>query len=268
VILAGIFFGPRGGAVASAPIAPLTLGGFVAALVAALWAYDGWNNVSMVSSEIKNPRRFLPLALIGGTLAVVVIYLAANFAYFHVLSGEEVAGSSRVAAVMMQRLFGGWGANAVSVAAMISIFAALNGSILSGARVPYAMARDGHFFRSMAAVNPTYHTPGVAILGLSAWGAVLVLTGKYEDLADFVIFGSWILYGMTTAAVIVLRRAEPAMERPYRTWGYPVVPLIFVAAALLIEGVTIINKPWQSGLGLVLILTGAPFYRRWKTAKT
>jgi APA family basic amino acid/polyamine antiporter len=264
VILAGILYGPRGGAAASAPIVGLTLSGFIAALVSSLWAYDGWNNVSMVSSEIKSPRRFLPLALIGGTLAVMCIYLAANFVYFHVLSAGEVAGSNRVAAAMMQRLFGGWGANAVSAAAMISIFAALNGSILSGARVPYAMARDKRFFPSMAIVNPRYHTPGVAILGLSAWGAVLVLSGKYYDLADFVIFGSWILYGMTTAAVIVLRRSKPDMDRPYRTWGYPFVPAVFVLAALLIEAVTLINKPWQSGLGIVLILSGIPFYRHWK----
>jgi basic amino acid/polyamine antiporter, APA family len=267
VILAGVFFGPRGGAPVSAPIAPLTLGGFIAALVAALWAYDGWNNVSMVSSEIKNPRRFLPLALIGGTLAVVAIYLAANYAYFHVLSGQEVAGSSRVAAVMMQRLFGKHGADAVSAAAMISIFAALNGSILSGSRVPYAMARDGRFFRSMAHVNSSFHTPGAAILGLSAWGAVLVLSGKYDDLADFVIFGSWILYGMTTAAVIVLRKTKPHLDRPYRTWGYPFVPIVFVIAALLIEGVTLVNKPWQSGLGIILILTGIPFYYRWNRGR-
>jgi basic amino acid/polyamine antiporter, APA family len=264
VILAGILFGPRGGAAATAPVTQLSLGGFIAALVAALWAYDGWNNVSMVSSEIKQPKKFLPLALIGGTLAVVAIYLAANFVYFHVLTAQEVAGSSRVAAVMMQRLFGGWGANAVSAAAMISIFAALNGSILSGARVPYAMARDGRFFASMARVNPTYHTPGVAILGLSAWGAVRVLSGKYDDLADFVVFGSWILYGMTTAAVLVLRRTRPHLERPYRTWGYPFVPIVFVIAALLIESVTLINKPWQSGLGIVLILTGVPFYYFWR----
>jgi basic amino acid/polyamine antiporter, APA family len=264
VIGAGILYGPRGGAAVTAPIVPLTLSGFIAALVAALWAYDGWNNVSMVSSEIKNPKRFLPLALIGGTIAVMAIYLAANFVYFHVLSATEVAASNRVAAAMMQKLFGPWGANAVSAAAIISIFAALNGSILSGARVPYAMARDGRFFPAMANVNSSYHTPGAAILGLSAWGAVLVLSGKYDDLADFVIFGSWILYGMTTAAVIVLRRKKPQMIRAYRTWGYPFVPAIFVLAALLIEIVTLINKPWQSGLGILLILSGIPFYNRWK----
>jgi APA family basic amino acid/polyamine antiporter len=267
VIVAGLFFAPGGGAPHSAPIVPLTLAGFIAALVSALWAYDGWNNVSMVSSEIKNPRRNLPLALIGGTLAVVGIYLAANFAYFHVLSGQEVSESNRVAATMMRRVAGDWGANAVSVAAMISIFAALNGSILTGARVPYAMARDGRFFHAMARVHPTYYTPGVAILGLSAWGAVLVLSGKYDDLADFVIFGSWILYGMTTAAVIVLRKKRPAMARPYHTWGYPLVPAAFVAAALLIEIVTLWNKPWQSGLGIVLIAAGIPFYAKWQASR-
>jgi APA family basic amino acid/polyamine antiporter len=118
----------------------------------------------------------------------------------------------------------------------------------------------------MARVHPTYYTPGVAILGLSAWGSILVLSGKYDDLADFVIFGSWILYGMTTAAVIVLRRTKPAMERPYHTWGYPFVPIAFVAAAVLIELVTLANKPWQSGLGIVLILAGIPFYSRWKSS--
>ena len=172
---------------------PLTIAGFFAALVAALWAYDGWNNVSMVASEIRQPQRSLPLALIAGTLAVIAIYLAANAAYFHVLSAQQVGASERVAADMMRHVVGGWGAHAVSIAAMISIFAALNGSILSGARVPYAMARDRLFFASVAKVNAAYHTPGVSILALSAWSALLVLSGRYEQLFTYVIFASWIL---------------------------------------------------------------------------
>src|SRR6185369_16633304 len=131
------------------PVVSLTFAGFIAALVAALWSYDGWNNVSMVSSEIRNPQRNLPLALIGGTSAVIAIYLLANWAYFHVLTATEVAGADRVAAEMMRKIFSGSGANAVSVAALISIFAALNGSILSGSRVPYAAAREGYFFRAI-----------------------------------------------------------------------------------------------------------------------
>src|SRR3954452_3822264 len=145
IILAGLALGSPHAPDASTPVVPLTFAGFIAALVAALCAYDGWNNVSMVSSEIRNPQRNLPLALIAGTSAVIAIYLLANFAYFHVLTGREVSGADRVAAEMMRKIWDGAGANAVSVAALISIFAALNGSILSGARVPYAAAREGLF---------------------------------------------------------------------------------------------------------------------------
>ncbi|QOY89153.1 APC family permease [Paludibaculum fermentans] len=238
--------------------------GFFAALVAALWAYDGWNNVSMVSSEVKNPQRNLPLALIYGTFAVVAIYLATNFAYFHVLNANEVGHSDRVAATMMHRVLGNWGANAVSIAAMVSIFAALNGSILTGSRVPYALARDGYFFRRFAAVNEAHRTPGFSILALSGWSCVLLLSGRYDQLLNLVIFPSWILYGMATAAVIVLRRKRPDLHRPYRTLGYPVVPVLFVLVAVLLLYFTLRNSPRESILGLVLIAAGFPFYRHWK----
>lgn len=268
VIIAGLFFAPVG-AIASSVIqsdaaTSITLTGFVAALVAALWAYDGWNNVGMVASEVREPRRNLPLALIWGTVAVIGIYILANLAYFHVLTAAEVGVTNRVAAEMMRRILGAGGANAVAIAAMISIFAALNGSILTGSRVPYAMARDGLFFRSFARVHPAFHTPGVSILGLSAWAAIVVLSGRYDQLLTFVIFASWLLYGMTTAAVFVLRRKRPDLERPYRTLGYPFVPALFVIAALLIEVVTLMNSPRESVLGIVLIAAGLPFYFLWK----
>jgi APA family basic amino acid/polyamine antiporter len=238
--------------------------GFFAALVGALWAYDGWNNVSMVSSEIRNPQRSLPLALIAGTGAVLAIYLLANIAYFYVLSAQDVAAGPRVAAEMMRRIFGEGGAGAVSVAAMISIFAALNGSILSGSRVPYAMARDGLFFRSIAKVHPTYATPGVSILALSGWAALLVLSGRYRELYTYVIFASWILYGMTAASVLVLRRKRPDLVRPYRTVGYPVVPVLFVAGAVALIASTLRESPRESLLGLGAIIAGLPFYFHWK----
>ena len=238
--------------------------GFFAALVAALWAYDGWNNVSMVSSEIRNPQRNLPLALIGGSLAVMAIYLLANLAYFYVLPAAAVAGSDRVAAEMMRRIWGAAGANAVSIAAMISIFAALNGSILTGARVPYAMARDGLFFKSIGIVNPKYFTPSRSILALSAWSMLLVLSGRYEQLFTYVIFASWILYGMATASVLVLRRKRPDMERPYRTLGYPIVPVLFVLVAVLLIFNTLRESPRESIMGLALIAAGLPFYFYWK----
>jgi len=240
---------------------------FFAALVAALWAYDGWNNVSMAAAEIENPQRNLPRALIGGTLAVMAIYLLANVAYFYVLPAASVAKSDLVAADMMRQIFGDAGAKMVSVCAIISIFAALNGSILTGSRVPYAMAVDGLFFRPVAKVHPHYRTPGAAILALSAWAAILVLSGRYDQLFTYVIFASWILYGMTTAAVLVLRRKRPEMPRPYRTFGYPVIPIVFVLSALGLVISTLFNSPRESILGLSLVVAGLPFYYFWSTRR-
>jgi amino acid transporter len=270
VILAGLLYAHpnsvAGVASANTPAlpAPATFAGFIAALVGALWAYDGWNNVGMVASEVKNPKRNLPLALILGTSGVIVIYMLANWAYFRVLSPAEVGAHKLVAAEMMQRIQGPAGASAVSIAAMISIFAALNGSILAGARVPYAAARDGLFFRSAARVHPEFHTPGISILMLTGWSSVLVLSGKYDELFDFVIFGSWILYGMAAASVFVLRRTRPDMIRPWKTLGYPFVPLLFLVGAAMLEVSTLWTKPKESVAGIVLILLGLPFYFYWR----
>jgi APA family basic amino acid/polyamine antiporter len=240
------------------------MSGFFAAVVAALWAYDGWNNVSMVSSEVRNPKRNLPLALIAGVAAVMGIYLLVNLAYFYVLSPAEAAANNRVAAEMMRRVFGGWGAAAVSVAAMISIFAALNGSILAGARVPYAMGRDGLFFRAVGRVHPAYRTPGVSIVLMNAWASLLVLSGSFELLYTCVIFASLILYGMTGAAVIVLRRKRPEMARPYSVVGYPWVPVLFVLGCAATITSTLRQSPWESVGGLALIALGLPLYFHWR----
>jgi APA family basic amino acid/polyamine antiporter len=244
--------------------APGGITGFFAALVAALWAYDGWNNVSMVASEIRDPQRNLPRALITGTLVVIAIYLLANLAYFYVLPAADVASSARVAAETMRRVLGSFGANAVSIVAMISIFAALNGSILSGSRVPFAMARDGLFFRRVAFVQPQHRTPSVSILALSAWGALLVLSGRYTQLYTYVIFASVILYGMATAAVIVLRIKQPDLPRPYRTLGYPFVPVVFVLGISCLVVSTLLKSPRESFMGLGLVALGLPFYFFWK----
>jgi APA family basic amino acid/polyamine antiporter len=218
----------------------------------------------MVASEIRDPQRNLPRALIWGTAAVIAIYLLASGAYFHVLSASQVASSDRVAAEMMRRIASGSGAAAVSAAAMISIFAALNGSILSGSRVPYAAAREGYFFPAIARVSPKYRTPGVAILALCAWATVLALSGKFDDLFNLVIFASWILYGMTAAAVLVLRKKRPDLPRPYRTLGYPVVPLLFILASLVLVCATAVQRPRESAIGICLIVLGLPFYFHWK----
>jgi APA family basic amino acid/polyamine antiporter len=238
--------------------------GFFAALVAALWAYDGWNNVSMVASEVQKPQRNLPLALIVGTLAVILLYLLTNLAYFYILPASVVGSTNRVAGEAMRRVLGTPGANAVSIAAMISIFAALNGSILSGSRVPFAMARDRLFFRRVGYVHPQHRTPSVSILALSAWAALLVLSGRYDQLYTYVIFASVILYGMATAAVIVLRHKRPDLPRPYRTLGYPVVPVVFVLGITCLVISTLWKSPRESLTGLGLVALGLPCYFYWK----
>ena len=247
---------------------PGGVAGFFAALVAALWAYDGWNNVSMVSSEVKEPQRNLPLALIYGTLGVMIIYLLATLAYFYVLPAAGVANSDRVAAEMMRRVWGSGGAAVVSVAAMISIFAALNGSILTGARVPYAMAKDGLFVKAIGDVHPKHFTPANSIVALTAWSMVLVLaSGNYDELFTYVIFASWILYGMATASVLVLRRKRPDLARPYKTLGYPVVPIVFVLVAIALLLSTLLKSPRESLMGLVIMAAGIPFYIYWNSKR-
>ncbi len=237
--------------------------GFVAALVAALWAYEGWADVSYVASEVKNPQRNLPRSLILGSLLIIAVYLITNLAYFYILTPDDVAGSSRVAATMMQRVFGASGASLVSVAAMISIFAALNGTLLTTARVSFAAAEDGLFFRGMAYVHPVRRTPAVSIFVLGGWSALLVLSGRYENLFTYTVFATWVLYGMTTAAVIVLRRKRPDLPRPYKTLGYPVVPVLFVAVAGWMLVSTLLDSPRETLLGLGLIAAGLPFYWYW-----
>ena len=265
IIVVGIVFGRGdfghfGGSVAGVG----GMAGFFAAMVSALWAYDGWNNVSMVSSEIRNPQRNLPRSLILGTAAVIVTYLLINVAYFYVLSPAQVGASNRVAAEMMSHIYGHAAAGAVTIAVLISIFAALNGSILSGSRVPYAMARDGLFFRTAAAVHPKFKTPGHSMILLCLWSSVVVLSGWFDDLYNFVIFGSWILYLMTAVSLFVLRWKRPDLPRPYRVTGYPFVPVLFVCVALMLLISTLQTRPRESLMGLGLMALSIPFYFYWK----
>lgn len=238
--------------------------GFFIALVAALWAYDGWNNLNMASGEVEDPGKNIPRALIFGVLTVMSIYVVTNIAYFYVLPAQDVAVSSRVASDVAKAFLGEAGGDAVALAAMISIFAALNGSILSGARVPYAMARDGYFFSMLGNVHPRHRSPHVSILALTAWAALLVLSGSYEQLFTYVIFASWILYGMAAATVFVLRRKRPDLPRPHRTIGYPIVPLFFVAMATALVVMTFLDSRRESLIGLALIALGIPFYWIWR----
>ena len=246
----------------SLPVHTGGIAGFFVALVAALWAYDGWTNASMIGSDIQNPEKNLPRALIWGTVAVIAIYVMTNLAYLYVLSAPEVGGSQRVAADMMRRVAGPSGAAIVSVAAIVSILASLNGVILSGSRVPYAMARDGYFFAWVGRLS-RFQTPAASLALQGGWSVLLLASGRFEDLINMVIFTEWILYGMTTAGVLVLRKKRPEMARPYRVWGYPLVPIAFVLVAVALLYATLRESPRESGLGLGLIVIGLPFYYYW-----
>jgi len=240
--------------------------GFGAAMLGALWAYDGWQNVAPLSGEIRDPQRNLPRAFVGGTLTVAALYLFVNTAYFFALTPLEVAdvpASSSVATEVLKRFLGPLAVSMTAVALMVSSFGALHASVLANSRIPFAMARDGLFFRSLARLSPRSNVPARAILAQSGWASVLALSGSYDTLTDSVIFASWLFYGLVTASLFVFRRTMPDTPRPYRAWGYPVVPLIFVfvTAALLIN--TFVASPREALRGVALLAAGLPLYWYW-----
>jgi basic amino acid/polyamine antiporter, APA family len=241
--------------------------GFVAsfgvAMVAALWAYDGWSNVTFAAGEVKQPERNLPLALVLGTAAVMAVYLGLSSVYYHVLPLDQVAGSPRVAADAAVRIFGRSGSHLVTLAIIISMFGSMNGMILAGARIYYAMAEDRLFFRWCAAVHPRFRTPHLSLVLQAAWSMVLLLMGRYDQLFTYVIFAAWVFYALTAFAVVLLRRKLPDLPRPYRVFGYPFVPIAFVLAAVWFIGNTLRQKPMEAGWGSVIVALGVPVYFVW-----
>ena len=246
------------------PLSGGLVANFGAALVLALWAYKGWEAVSYSSGEVRNPERNLPLGLLIGTIAVLVLYISTNLAYLYVFPAGEIAKSSRIAADAMNAAVGPIGATIIAFVILFSITGAANGNILTAPRVFFAMARDGVFFGRFADVHPRLLTPHISILATGAWAAALSVTGTFEQLATYVVFGQWIFFGLTVGAVLVLRRARPDLRRPYRTWGYPVTPVIFIAAALYISLSTLITQPWNAAGGLAIIFAGVPAYLFWR----
>jgi basic amino acid/polyamine antiporter, APA family len=244
------------------------LTGFGLAMVSALWAYDGWNNLGMVAGEVSNPQRNMPRALIYGSLLVVGVYLATNLAYFYLLAPQEVAGTDTVAADAATRILGGAGGAFVAVSVMLSAFATLNGSILSGSRIPFAQARNGLFPKFLAGIHPKFKTPAMAIIAQAFVASLLAASGQYEALFTKVIFAEWTFYMLATAGIFVLRRREPALERPYRTWGYPVVPAIFVILAAMLLINTFVERRNDSLWGLLLVATGIPAYYLYKLRRS
>lgn len=241
-----------------------TASAFGLAMVAALWAYDGWSDVGFVSGEVKNPGRNLPIAFIGGTAIIVVLYLAINAVYLSVVPLDEMAGRPLIAADVARALVGPGGAVFVSAAVMVSTFGTLNGSLMTGPRVFYAMAEDKLFFSALARVHPEHGTPSRAI-GLSIFlGVGYVSVSTFGELADQFVIGIWPFYTLAVAAVFVLRRRRPDVERPYRTWGFPVVPLVFLAAALFLLANYMLREPRLFAIDVAVILSGVPIYLLWR----
>ena len=246
------------------------LGGFAAAMLGALWGYDGWNNLTFVAGEVKDPNRNIPLAIIGSTILVIVLYVFVHVGYFYVLDPTTIASvskSSSVAKTVVSMFFGGDAASIATGAAvafftvglMLSSLGTLHTSILSGSRVPYAMANDGLMFKSFGKLSVN-HVPVTAVLMQGVWACILALSGSFDTLTDYVIFGSWIFYALVTSSIFIYRRKFPDLERPYRAFGYPVVPVVFlfVAGWLLVS--TLLNSPTQSFTGILLIILGLPVY--------
>jgi APA family basic amino acid/polyamine antiporter len=242
--------------------AKLGLGGFGAAMLGALWGYNGWAILAAVGGEISNPPKTVPLALIGGTLLVIVLYLFINTAYFHVLTPLEVASvpeSSSVASVAASRFLGPGVAALMAVGLAISAYGTTHTTMLSGPRVPYALAKDGLLPAAVAYVSST-GVPAVAIIGVGIWSIVMAVTGTFDVLTDIYVFVLWVFFALNGVGLFVLRRRQPDVDRPYRVWGYPFVPTLFLLTAIYLLINTLIVTPYRALAGLAFIVVGLPLY--------
>jgi basic amino acid/polyamine antiporter, APA family len=243
---------------------------FVAALSGAFWAYDGWNNITFVAGEIRNPQKNIPLSLFSGLCVCILVYVLVNLAYLYVLPIESVAKSAVVATDAASVVVGSVGAGIIALLVIISTFGTTNGNLLATARVTFAMSRERIFFEKIGEVHPKYKTPGNAILLHCIWTSVLVFSGSFDTLTDMLIFVSWLFYGMSAFGVFVLRKKLPDVKRPYKVWGYPVVPAIFILFTVGFLGITLYtditnyltgkSQIINSLFGIALTFIGVPFY--------
>jgi APA family basic amino acid/polyamine antiporter len=277
IVLSGLFFG--GGSFHNFQTPSTTYTGhswtdftfikaLFGALLAAFWGYEGWNTLGFIGGEIKNPNKNLPLALFFGMLAIMGAYLLVNFTYLYVLPIDEIIGvhqaKNDIAAVAVVRHFAGpIGAAIISVVILITTLGCTNSTVLMPPRVYYAMAKDRLFFRRAVEINPVTNTPNPALWMQGVWAAILVLSGSFDQLTDMLIFAAFFFYGATAFGVFVLRYREPDAERPYRVWGYPIIPALFVLFCVALVVITCINSPREAAIGTVLMLTGVPFYFYW-----
>jgi basic amino acid/polyamine antiporter, APA family len=237
--------------------------GFAAAMLGALWAYNGWNEMTFVSGEVKSPQRNIPLALISGMAICMALYVFVNTTYFYVLTPTEVASvpaTSSVAAVVAESFLGAIAVSVIAAAMLSSTFGALHTSTMANSRIPFAMANDGLFPKTLARVSARTHVPVRALVVQGVWASVLALSGSYDTLTDYVIFVNWIFFGLVVVSVFLIRRRLPQVEMSYRAWGYPVVPLLFLVTTAWLLISTLITSPVRSLIGLGLVALGLPVY--------
>ena len=237
------------------------------AFIIVMFSYSGWNAASYVAEEIRDPGRNVPRALALGTAAVVLLYLGLNTLYIYAVPIDQIGGAqqSEIAMVAADRLLGPFAAQLLGAVAIVVLLASLSAMTIAGPRVYFAMARDGVFFRSVARLHRRFLTPHFAILAVSLWASLLSVSGTFEQLFTYVVFGLWIFFGLTVGAVMILRKKRPDLPRPYKTWGYPVTPVLFIAAALYISVNSLINTFWNSFIGLAIIVLGIPAYLFWRS---
>jgi APA family basic amino acid/polyamine antiporter len=251
------------------PAAPPASSGFTYrgigfAMSACLMAYNGWSYVSFVGGEVRDPQVNLPRALALGMGGVMALYLGANAAYLNVMSVPEIAASERVGAAVAERTMGAAGGTLLSAVVLLSILGAINGCILTAARVPFAQARDGLFFSSFGRVHARFKTPAFAIVVQALWTGLLIVSGTYETLSAYTIFSAWMFYTLSVAGVWVLRRRAPDAPRPYRMWGYPVTLWLFVVVSVWFLVDTLLDQPKPSLMALLITAAGIPFYFLWR----
>jgi basic amino acid/polyamine antiporter, APA family len=267
IVVAGVLFGNHHASAAAAVLAPFgagTIGALLTALVPAMGAYNGFNDLGDVGEEIERPQKNIPLAIILGLLTVCGLYLLANAIYFRILPFAALAQSQHVASDVVQSFGGSRGAVLLTTAMAVSALGALHVVILTGARIPYAMARDGVFFQFSKRLHPSFRTPTGALIFLGTIAALLALSGTYEELYSLFVFAVWIFFALTAIALIRLRMREPNLLRPYRAWGYPLSPVIFLVAAVALTVNLWMVRPVRSTLGLLVIAGGIPFFYRWR----
>ena len=240
----------------------------VTAMIGVLWAYEGWQYVTFSAGETLEPQRVFGRGIVGGTALLIGIYVFANIGYFAALGVDGVASSKRVASDAAATVLGPWAASGMSAVILVSIFSAANGLTLTLPRLFFAMASDRLFFRKLAEVNGRFGTPAAAIVGTALWSCVLVLSGSFEQLLTYVVFMSWLWFALAALSIFAYRRREPDAVRPFRTPGYPVTPIIFVASALVIVANTVVSQPVQSVIGLAITLAGVPAYWWWRSRST